>query len=123
MKPPSYWATATPTPSFVPFKDGKAPPPGIGARAIARPTPRCRHIEFHANLLYSHQVKELEEWTSKEVAHSPPAKAPPIISPAQYALTLSSRPTLRPAYSPSASPSSPAQEPHGTPTRWARPSS
>jgi hypothetical protein len=114
---------ALPTPSFVPFTSGKARHQENGAHCIAGPRSKCWEIEFHANLLYSHQVKEFEKWKSKEVVHNRLAKDRPIGLPARYALTHRLReaiPRVLPAQS---SRSSPALAQLGTPTRWARPSS
>src|SRR5216683_3650282 len=66
-------------------------------------------------------VKEFRKWTSKEVAHSLPAKDRPSTLPALYALTPCSRHPIRHARSAPVSRSSPALGQHGTATRWARP--
>ena len=44
---------------------------------------------------YYRQVKEFRKWTSKEAAHSPPAKDRPSILPALCALTPCFRQTIR----------------------------
>src|SRR4030095_15209328 len=59
-------------------------------------------------------------WTSREAVRSHPPKVPPNISPAQYALTLCSKPPNQGARSAPVSRSSLALEPRGTRTRWAR---
>ncbi len=59
-------------------------------------------------------VEELRPWTSKEVAHSLPAKDQPSILPARYALTLCSRHPVRHARSAPVSRSSLALGPPGT---------
>src|SRR5207248_10108585 len=62
-------------------------------------------------------VEELSKWTSKEVAHSLPAKDRPSTLPARYALTPCSRHPIRHACAVSASHLSPALGKHGTATR------
>ena len=59
-------------------------------------------------------VEELRPWTSKEVAHSLPAKDQPSILPARYALTPCSRHPVRHARSAPVSRSSLALGPPGT---------
>src|SRR5204863_6060369 len=59
-------------------------------------------------------------WKSKITVHNPPAKEPPIGSPAPCESLLYSNPTLQRARSPRASPSNPAPAPLGTPIRSAK---
>src|ERR1700690_2644358 len=64
-----------PTRSFVPSTDGKAPRPANGAHGIARPRSPPWHIDFHANLLYSHQLKEFN-MEIKRSGSQPSGKGP-----------------------------------------------